>query len=54
MQGRGGSEQAVTGSERQTQKWKTVREPTGSPRMAEAIVKGWQNEIDLALRVAGG
>ena len=44
----------MTESERQTQKWKTVREPTGSPRMAEAVAKGWQNEIDLALKVTGG
>ena len=52
--GEGGSEEAVTESERQTQKWKTIREPTGSPRMAEAFAKGWYNEIELALKVAGG
>lgn len=51
--GEGNQRKQLTESERQTQKWKT-REPTGSPRMAEAVAKGWQNEIDLALKVAGG
>ena len=36
-----GIRRSVTESERQTQKWKTMREPMGSPRMAEAVAKGW-------------